>query len=46
MKQLDRLTRGLVEAEAVFGDDAKAAAWMCRPNRSINGETPLALLAG
>lgn len=42
--RLYRLSRIMAHALDVFGDLAKAAAWMRRGNRALNGETPLSLL--
>ena len=36
-----RLMRMIGEAEYTFGDDAKAHTWLRRPNRLLDGETPL-----
>ena len=42
--RLYRLARIAAQAIAVFGTDDKAASWLRRPNRALNGELPLALL--
>lgn len=42
--RLVRLARVVAHAVAVFGDEPTTAAWLRRPNRALNGETPLALL--
>lgn len=42
--RLYRLARIAGQAVAVLGTNEKAAAWLRRPNRSLNGELPLALL--
>lgn len=42
--RLARLARIMVRAEEVFGDDAKAHAWLGTPNRALGGESPLSLL--
>jgi len=42
--RLDRLLRMIALAEQVFGDRPKAAAWLRRPTRPLEGEAPLDLL--
>ena len=42
--RLYRLARIAGQAVAVLGTNEKAAAWLRRPNRSLNGELPLALM--
>ena len=42
--RLYRLARIAAQAVSVLGTDEKAAAWLRRPNRALNGELPLALL--
>jgi putative toxin-antitoxin system antitoxin component (TIGR02293 family) len=42
--RLYRLARMAAHAVAVFGTEDKAAAWLHRPNRALNGETPVRLL--
>ncbi len=42
--RLYRLSRVLAHAERVLGTRAKAARWLHRPNRALNGEQPLKLL--
>lgn len=42
--RLYRFSRVLAHAEHVLGDRAKATQWLRRPNRALNGATPLALL--
>jgi putative toxin-antitoxin system antitoxin component (TIGR02293 family) len=44
--RLVRLARVGAQAVAVLGSDAKAAAWLRRPNRALGGQTPLELLDG
>ena len=36
-----RLMRMILEAEYTFGDNAKAHAWLRRPNKLLGDETPL-----
>lgn len=46
-EQSDRLMRAarvIAEAEATFGSQEKAAAWLRRPTTALDGEKPLALL--
>lgn len=31
-------------ADRIFGDEAKAEAWLCRPNKSLSGQRPLDLM--
>lgn len=42
--RLYRLARIAAQAVGVFGTDERAASWLRRPNRALNGEMPLALL--
>lgn len=42
--RLYRLARIAAHAVGVLGTDEKAATWLRRPNRALNGEAPLALL--
>lgn len=42
--RLVRFARVAAHAVAVFGDETKAAGWLRRPNRSLNGDLPLRLL--
>jgi len=42
--RLYRLARIAAHALAALGTEAKAAAWLRRPNRALNGEPPLGLL--
>jgi putative toxin-antitoxin system antitoxin component (TIGR02293 family) len=42
--RLYRLARMAAHAVAVFGTEDKAAAWLRRPNRALNGEPPVRLL--
>lgn len=42
--RLYRLARIAGQAVAVLGTNEKAVTWLRRPNRSLNGEVPLALL--
>lgn len=42
--RLYRLARVAAHAVAALGTEAKAATWLRRPNRALNGEAPLALL--
>jgi putative toxin-antitoxin system antitoxin component (TIGR02293 family) len=42
--RLYRLTRIMTHAEQVFHDRTKAAEWLHRPNRALQGEKPLTLL--
>jgi putative toxin-antitoxin system antitoxin component (TIGR02293 family) len=39
--RLSRLLRTIEEAEATFGDRAKAHAWLRRPSALLDGESPL-----
>jgi putative toxin-antitoxin system antitoxin component (TIGR02293 family) len=39
--RLGRLLRTIGKAEATFGDDAKAHAWLRRPTSLLDGEAPL-----
>lgn len=39
-----RLARATTEAARVFGNAAKAARWLRKPNASLGGQTPLSLL--
>src|SRR2546428_1783269 len=38
--RLYRVARVAAQAYAVFGEDDKAAAWLVRPNRALNGVAP------
>lgn len=42
--RLDRLMRMIGLAEETFGNPAKAATWLRRPNRALAGEPPLDFL--
>lgn len=42
--RLYRLTRVMAHAERVLGTRLCATQWLHRPNRALNGETPLSLL--
>lgn len=42
--RLYRLARVAAQAVMVLGDWRKAAEWLRRPNRALNGESPLRLL--
>ncbi len=42
--RLYRVARVAGQAVSVFGNEAKAAEWLRRPNRSLEGEAPIALL--
>jgi putative toxin-antitoxin system antitoxin component (TIGR02293 family) len=42
--RLFRLTRILVHAAEVLGDRDKVVIWLRRPNRALDGATPLSLL--
>lgn len=42
--RLYRLARIAAQAVAVMGTEEKAATWLRRPNRALNGEVPLGLL--
>lgn len=42
--RLYRLARVAAQAFAVFGTDDKAATWLHRPNRALNGDAPVRLL--
>lgn len=42
--RLYRLARIAGQAVVVLGSNEKAVTWLRRPNRSLNGEAPLALL--
>lgn len=42
--RLYRIARVAAHAFAVFGAEDKAATWLRRPNRALNGEPPIALL--
>ena len=42
--RLDRLLRMIGLAEETFGDRRKAAVWLRRPTRPLQGEAPLDLL--
>ncbi len=46
-EQSDRLARvvRVTSAEAAIGDGAKAARWLRKPNRALQGRRPLDLLA-
>jgi putative toxin-antitoxin system antitoxin component (TIGR02293 family) len=39
--RLSRVLRMIAEAEATFGDPAKAHTWLRRANQLLDGETPL-----
>lgn len=39
--RLSRVLRMINEAEATFGDSAKARTWLRRPNQLLDGEAPL-----
>ncbi|HEY9104701.1 type II toxin-antitoxin system Xre/ParS family antitoxin [Chitinimonas sp.] len=43
-ERLARVARVVIRAAQVFEDNAAALAWVKRPNRSLGGEMPLALL--
>ena len=43
--RLARLARVLVRAEEALGDPVRARRWLMKPNRALNGEIPLKLLA-
>ena len=42
--RLYRIARVAAQAFAVFGTEEKAATWLRRPNRALNGERPIQLL--
>ncbi len=42
--RLYRIARVAAQAFAVFGTEDRAATWLRRPNRALNGEVPLHLL--
>ncbi len=42
--RLYRIARVAAQAFAVFGMEDKAASWLRRPNRALNGELPIHLL--
>lgn len=42
--RLVRVARVLASARRILGSMERATAWMHRPNRALNGETPLHLL--
>jgi putative toxin-antitoxin system antitoxin component (TIGR02293 family) len=42
--RLYRLARTAAQAVVVLGTEEKAATWLRRPNRALNGEVPLGLL--
>jgi putative toxin-antitoxin system antitoxin component (TIGR02293 family) len=42
--RLYRIARVAAHAFGVFGEENKAAAWLARPNRALNGEVPIHLL--
>jgi len=42
--RLYRIARVAAQAFAVFGAEDKAATWLRRPNRALNGELPINLL--
>jgi putative toxin-antitoxin system antitoxin component (TIGR02293 family) len=42
--RLYRMARVFARARAVLGDRARAASWLCRPNRALGGEVPVQLL--
>ena len=39
-----RIARVAAQAFSVFGEEGKAATWLVRPNRALNGEAPIYLL--
>jgi putative toxin-antitoxin system antitoxin component (TIGR02293 family) len=41
---LYRIARVAAQAFAVFGSEEKAAVWLRRPNRALNGDLPVHLL--
>jgi putative toxin-antitoxin system antitoxin component (TIGR02293 family) len=42
--RLYRVARVAAQAVTTFGSEAKAATWLRRPNRALNGELPIRLL--
>jgi putative toxin-antitoxin system antitoxin component (TIGR02293 family) len=42
--RLYRIARVAAQAFGVFGTEEKAATWLRRPNRALNGEVPIRLL--
>lgn len=42
--RLYRIARLAAHAVSTFGEEEKAAAWLRRPNRALNGEAPIHLL--
>jgi len=42
--RLYRIARVAAQAFSVFGEEDKAATWLARPNRALNGEVPIHLL--
>jgi len=42
--RLYRIARVAAQAFSVFGEEDKAATWLARPNRALNGEAPIHLL--
>lgn len=42
--RLARVARVALEANETFGDGANAHKWLRRPNRALNGTSPIALL--
>jgi putative toxin-antitoxin system antitoxin component (TIGR02293 family) len=42
--RLYRIARVAAQAFAVLGTEGKAATWLRRPNRALNGEAPIRLL--
>jgi putative toxin-antitoxin system antitoxin component (TIGR02293 family) len=42
--RLYRVARVAAQAYAVFGEEDKAAIWLGRPNRALNGDTPIHIL--
>jgi putative toxin-antitoxin system antitoxin component (TIGR02293 family) len=42
--RLYRIARVAAHAYGVFGEEAKAATWLARPNRALNREAPIHLL--
>lgn len=42
--RLYRVARIAAQAVSVFGAEDKAATWLQRPNRALNGESPIRLL--
>ena len=42
--RLYRVARVAAQAYAVFGEEDKAATWLARPNRALNGDAPIHIL--